>query len=302
MEVFKWILDTRPLWPEAKETKQLAVVAKRALALLSAEEQTQVLKYYFVKDAKLAIGSALLKRLAISRYGGVGWAEAQWTRDARTKPVFLRPDGSEPVLFNVTHQAGVVALVALVGRPPSSAASVAIGVDIVCASERRARDHASIAADGWPRYVAVHEDVFSPGETARLNGLSFDDDDGRDERGGEAGRDRRLAYFYTLWCLREAYIKMTGDALLAPWLRELDFRYFAPPGERPPERRAMEVWFRDRRVDDVHMRLERLLDDDYVLCTAVRCGSADRPHLEAQVARPVAALVLDEVLDEAEAA
>ncbi|POR33289.1 L-aminoadipate-semialdehyde dehydrogenase-phosphopantetheinyl transferase, partial [Tolypocladium paradoxum] len=157
--------------------------------------------------------------------------------------------------------------------------------------ERRARDRAAVAADGWPQYVAVHDDVFAPAEAARLRALPF------------ARPDRLLAYFYSLWCLREGYVKMTGDALLAPWLRELDLRYFAPPGEAPPEDRALEVWFRGKRVDDVDMRLEWLLDE-YMVCTAVRWGKTpDGPgEGDAGMARPFTHLKMDQVLADAEAA
>ncbi|KAM4065200.1 4'-phosphopantetheinyl transferase superfamily protein [Hirsutella rhossiliensis] len=297
MTVLKWVLDTRPLWPEAKQTKDLTTTtAARALALLNAQERDQVLRFYFVKDAKLALGSALLKRLAISRHAGVAWDDAGgWTRDARTKPVFRRPrDGAEPLLFNVSHQAGLVVLVGIHHRPADHEGHVAIGVDVVCPAERRERDLSTIAAEGWARYVAVHDDVFCPAEAARLVALPR-------LLAAAADDDRLLAYFYTLWCLREAYIKMTGDALLAPWLRELDLRYFAPPGQSPPEDRALEIWFRGQRVDDVHMRLEALLDG-YVICTAVRCGQDHRTDVEAQVAQPAAHLNLDEILAEAEAA
>ncbi|KAK4913981.1 hypothetical protein LTR66_017180, partial [Elasticomyces elasticus] len=33
----------------------------------------------------------------------------------------------------------------------------------------------------------------------------------------------RMRKFYTSWALKEAYIKMVGEGLLAPWLRELEF-------------------------------------------------------------------------------
>jgi len=39
----------------------------------------------------------------------------------------------------------------------------------------------------------------------------------------------KLRNFYAHWCLKEAYIKMTGEALLAPWLRDLEFRNVRPP-------------------------------------------------------------------------
>jgi len=34
--------------------------------------------------------------------------------------------------------------------------------------------------------------------------------------------DAKLRRFYAMWCLREAYVKMSGEALLAPWLKELE--------------------------------------------------------------------------------
>jgi 4'-phosphopantetheinyl transferase len=286
--VIRWVLDTRKLWPEAKATKDLKQVASRALDLLSETEQTQVLRYHFVKDAKLQLGSCLFKRYAIARFCRVPWAEATAVRDARTKPVFLMPrtaaaaaatgdDGKEgqpeePLIFNVTHQAGLVAMFAVYRPPPG----LSIGVDIVCQDERRDRDHETINTEGWPHFVDMHADVFSPREAGRLKRLPI------------IRVDRRLSYFYSLWCLREAYVKMTGDALLAPWLGDLEMRSFAPPGERAPDVFAsgggagpalpadhagypaeLEVWFRGAKVTDVDIDLIPLLDG-YMISTAVR--------------------------------
>ncbi|KAL7795879.1 hypothetical protein V8C37DRAFT_31685 [Trichoderma ceciliae] len=256
--VFLWVLDTRLLWPEAKATKHLPGVAQRALALLSPGEQAAVLKYYFVKDAKLSLASALLKRLAISRFCRVPWFAATAVRDARTKPVFVDPSGDEPLLFNVSHQAGVVVLFGAY-LPPKG---VAIGTDIVCAGERRERDFKTIETEGWPCFVRTHEEVLSPLEVQRLRDLPF------------ARPDRLLDYFYALWCLREAYVKMTGEALLAPWLHDLEMRLFAPPGEQPPEGadKALQVWFKGARVTDADVKLDRALGDEYMISTVVRRG------------------------------
>ncbi|KAM0474305.1 hypothetical protein ACHAPX_007640 [Trichoderma viride] len=258
--VFLWALDTRNLWPEARETKQLPGVAHRALALLSDTEQAAVLKYYFVKDAKLSLASSLLKRLAISRFCRVPWASATAVRDARTKPVFITPAGDEPLLFNVTHQAGVVVLFGAYSPPKG----VAIGTDIVCAGERRERDLKHLETQGWPSYISLHSDVLSPVETQRLRGLRI------------ADRQKLLDYFYALWCLREAYVKMTGEALLAPWLADLEMRYYAPPGEIPPEGadKELEVWFKGSKVTDVDVKLDRAIGDEYMISTVVRRGEA----------------------------
>jgi 4'-phosphopantetheinyl transferase len=129
-------------------------------------------------------------------------------------------------------------------------------VDVVCPPERRARDHELLARDGWARYVDMHDSVFSAAECVRLREL------GRE-------RDEMLEYFYALWCLREGYVKMTGEALLAEWLGELEMRYFAPPGRTAPEGRELEVWFRGVRERGVDVRLVRFLED-YMICTVVR--------------------------------
>ncbi|TWU75214.1 hypothetical protein ED733_005201 [Metarhizium rileyi] len=258
--LIKWTLDTRTLWPEAKETKDLETAssqnkpkpanrslekARRALSLLTGDERASVARYYFLKDAKLALASALLKRHVVSSTLGIPFAQATPSRGG--KPAFRLPDSSEPLVFNVSHQAGLVVLVAALHAP-----GVAVGVDVVCPGERRGRDHELVVRDGWSRYVDMHEGVFAEVECVRL----------REMRGG---RDELLAYFYALWCLREGFVKMTGEALLAAWLGELEMRHFAPPGEGG----ELEVWLRGERVRDVDVRLEWYLAD-YMVCTVVR--------------------------------
>lgn len=175
-------------------------------------------------------------------------------RDERTKPIFRMPDGSQPLLFNVSHQAGLVVLLA-VHNPPTG---LAIGVDVVSPFERRARDHESIAADGWAQFVDMHAEVFCPREVTSLKRLPITE-----------SPDRPLRYFYALWCLREAYVKMTGDALLAPWLGELEMRNFAPPEEMEGDEQV--IWFEGQRVDNVLVKIQDLMDG-YMVSTAVKAG------------------------------
>uniref|UniRef100_L2GDN4 holo-[acyl-carrier-protein] synthase n=1 Tax=Colletotrichum fructicola (strain Nara gc5) TaxID=1213859 RepID=L2GDN4_COLFN len=181
--ITQWILDTRHLYPEATETKHLEQAASRALALLSADERKAVLKYYHVRDAKLSLGSHLLKRYAIT---------------------------------------GLVALFAVHGYDAANG-PVDVGVDIVCTSERRSRDHSMLRSEGWPRFVDVHADVLSPAEASFLKWqvLSAIPPGLKPGASAEDSMDFKLRCFYALWCLREAYVKMTGEALLAEWLREL---------------------------------------------------------------------------------
>ncbi|KAG6010438.1 hypothetical protein E4U21_006437 [Claviceps maximensis] len=244
----------------------------------------------------MALASALLKRHAItSSCAGVPWAEALITRDEHTKPVFRLPDGTEPLIFNVSHQAGLVCLLGVYGPP----AEVSVGVDVACPLERRNRDYALVAEDGWCKFVEMYDSVFSPEETARLKRLSFGDG------GGRLDLDGKLGYFYALWCLREAYVKMTGEALLAEWLGELEMRYFAPPSAQAPgtgregERkgRRLEVWFRGAKVEDVDVTMEWALTE-YMICTAVRGNQ--RGGLD--FGKEWTLLDIDEVLDAAERA
>ncbi|PHH83610.1 hypothetical protein CDD82_6638 [Ophiocordyceps australis] len=322
------------------------------MALLTAGERVNVLRYHFVRDAKMALGSALLKRLVIVRLARVSWQEsARWRRESRSgKPIFCKPklgavdaaagddddddddDGGnkfvldlsdaaaphgdgvsptwrgcsedEPLVFNVSHQAGVVVVVAI-GHPPPG---TALGVDIVCPLERRTRDVGILTnpdhdvsalgqgsepslgpKDGWPTFIAIHESVLCPLETARLRQLGA----------ASHGPHRRLAYFYALWCLREAFVKMTGEALLAPWLHLLEMRHFAPPDEADaPE---LEVWFKGTRATQVQMTLEKLLHD-YMVSVAVRWGQTADAGLSAGMEQPWTHLDMDAVLAEAQAA
>ncbi|ROV96707.1 hypothetical protein VSDG_05626 [Cytospora chrysosperma] len=272
--IVQWIVDTRKLWPDAEKTPQLETAAARALALLTEDERKAVLRYLFVRDAKMSLASHLLKHYVISNCCNVPWWETKITRNSKTKPVYIDPaTGASPIEFNVSHQAGLVALVASYGGD----GGVDVGVDVVCVSERQDRDHAVVNKEGWATFVDMHADVFAPSEASYLKyqirsalpaGAT-----------PETVTDVKLRYFYTLWCLREAYVKMTGEALLAPWLNVLEFRNFKPP--QPTETfgdpledgsdvvKEHDIWFEGNKVDDANVSL-RSLGPDYMTCTAVR--------------------------------
>lgn len=115
--------------------------------------------------------------------------------------------------FNVSHQAGIVSLIAAVGFK-----GVTVGTDVVCVNERLQQDYAHINKYGFDDWVDVHADVLADSEVAFMKSAPVDDR----SRGAETAIEKRLRRFYSIWCLREAYVKMTGDALLAPWLKELE--------------------------------------------------------------------------------
>ncbi|KAH6628259.1 hypothetical protein F5144DRAFT_300970 [Chaetomium tenue] len=344
--IAQWILDTRSWYPEVTQTKQLETHAARAFALLPPTSRAPILRYHHARDAKMALASALLKHYAVARLmstatataAGTGTAAATatatgkekaaawlatlatpFTRDARTKPVWIDPaTGAQPVAFNVSHQAGVVAIVAVAGYrgvgdgSAVDGAEVEVGVDVVCTSERRARDHAMLAGEGWPAFVDMHADVFAPGEVAYLKHRVLEAVPGLAAAAAgtvERVSDAKLRAFYTLWALREAYVKLTGEALLAEWLKELEFRGFRPPAPTAwwdvPGReedgevvRDIEIWFKKRRVEDVNMCL-RSMGEDYMIATAVRTPGRKEDGLGWELG-PYEVLSLEQVLDFAE--
>ncbi|RYO78299.1 hypothetical protein DL762_008761 [Monosporascus cannonballus] len=311
LKVVQYLVDTRKLWPGAAKTSQLEDVASDALELLPREERDKVLKYYFVADAKMSLVSHLLKHWVVARYAGVPWAETKLTRDERTKPVYVDA-GRQPVVFNVSHQAGLVALVAAyydrdqIPNPNADGGPnvvVDVGVDVVCTSERRDRDHRTVRADGWTAFVDMHAEVFGTREVAFLK--SGDLPLAREE-GEEQVVDSKLRFFYTLWCLREAYVKMTGAALLAPWLKDLNFLRFRPPapgreggdGAAPGEDEMItthEILFKGQEVDDVNVCI-RSIGPDYMVCTAIRTPERKEDALGIHLG-PFEYLSLEEILD-----
>ncbi|OAA62450.1 4 -phosphopantetheinyl transferase [Niveomyces insectorum RCEF 264] len=353
----QWLVDTRHLWPEAVQTRQLTTVAAPALAvLLSDEERAGILKFFHVRDAKMALASQLLKHYVVARCGGssgggsgsggggggIPWSATHLTRDARTKPVYVDPaTGAQPVAFNVSHQAGLVVLAAVYGAPAGAGGAAAsgdgfeVGVDIVSPAERRARDRQSVETEGgWPRFVDVYADVFAPGEVQYLKDEVPEEDDSTVAMDPAALPpppspsldllDRRLRAFYALWCLREAYIKMTGEALLAGWLAELEFREFrAPPvvvvsaaavtaanASGPPDLcqspdatiTHCAIQFRNHPVDDqnaVNLCL-RALGTDYMVCTMVRSPADPAQARALPTARPLEPVSLDAIVAFAE--
>jgi 4'-phosphopantetheinyl transferase len=175
-----------------------------------------------------------------------------------------------------------------------------------------------VAAEGWPAFVDMHADVFCPAEASFLKyailGARTRPD--REEMGStpEELLDYKLRCFYTLWCLREAYVKMTGDALVAPWLRELEFRNFRPPprlglltaattgglgaGGAATAAAAVtehEIWLRGRRVEDANVCL-RPLGPDYMVCTALRTPGRVEAGLRMELG-PFELVTVDEIVE-----
>ncbi|POS83773.1 hypothetical protein EPUL_004514, partial [Erysiphe pulchra] len=270
IKVVKWVLDTRNLWcipgnfKAREEVQVLRKVASRALNLLSGKEQESVLRYYHVRDAKMSLASFLLKHLVITKYMSIPWTKSLISIDRYGKPYFIS-DESQPLHldFNVSHQAGVVILIAAI----TNRTEVKVGADIVCVDERRQENYTQIDVSGFFNWLSIFEEVFADIELSSIRGGSLSLEDvgiylqgaqltsmGKDildrcERRNQTISlpiltngvpseiqlesniviDVKLRQFYASWCLRESYIKMTGEALSAPWLRDLEILQVKAP-------------------------------------------------------------------------
>ncbi|KAI7299278.1 hypothetical protein KC315_g17692, partial [Hortaea werneckii] len=89
-----------------------------------------------------------------------------------------------------------------------------------------------------------------------------------------------LRRFYTYFCYKEAYIKLAGEALLAPWLRQLEFSNVRSPrpgtqarcsthGTWGEEVDDVEVRLHGRPVDDVRMKIQAF-EENFMLSTAIQ--------------------------------
>jgi 4'-phosphopantetheinyl transferase len=203
--------------------------------------------------------------------------------------------------FNVSHQAGVVSLIATVG-----AEGVSVGTDVVCVNERVKHDYEHIDKKGFFDWVDIYADVFADSEVSfmklgpvdvgtAVNGYERDalsrcqwrgrklhirTGEGKEEMESDVVITAKLRRFYAMWCLRETYVKMTGEALLAPWLKELEISNVQTPtprlnsvGERSLEEgdrtTAFRIHFKEKLVTDVVIELTAL-GKDYIVGGAVK--------------------------------
>lgn len=164
-----------------------------------------------------------------------------------------------------------------------------VGIDIVRIERDKAAARIAKEKGGFEAWVRMFADVLAPAELRRIlragEDISAQTRDGasapqRAVGGGAAGGvETGLRTFYAYWALKEAYAKMTGEGLLADWLKELEFRNVNVPGkgERGGWGQAVgdvEVWLRGERVDGVRVELIGL-GDDYVVATAVEGGDLE---------------------------
>ncbi|KAK3720015.1 hypothetical protein LTR37_004138 [Vermiconidia calcicola] len=186
---------------------------------------------------------------------------------------------------------------------------VMVGVDIVCVNERD--DYRTIDAEGYDGWVDIYEYVFSGEErwsmkydvdyiTLNDGSILPSHEIGRHDRCIERNKhiclktpegrdhsftsdvilDSKLRRFYTYFCYKESYIKLAGEALLAPWLKQLEFFNVRSPKPGQPARCSkhgtwgeevddVEVHMHGRNVNDVKMKIQAF-EENFMLSTAIQ--------------------------------
>jgi len=118
--------------------------------------------------------------------------------------------------------------------------------------------------EGFEGFVDMHEEVFSRADLEAVKATT-------------GSLDEKIRTFYAFWALKEAYVKLEGEALLANWLQETEFRNVQVPapmskeelGNSTSTRPSIEVWFRGAKQNDVELFLAPF-EDNYLIATAAK--------------------------------
>ena len=284
---------------------------------LPQDVQDQISRYVRKPDRYMSLASAVLKRLFIHRTAKIAWSDIQISKTPKphSRPYWQPPKdwsgkGYQGLEFNVSHQAGLVVLVgcktpspprdavvndqseinvctpAVINPDPNAVLeaeseidhgepeAVRIGIDVACTKEPPRTPDLSTQAK-LEEWVDVFGEMFSMREQYDMKHAALPELDGTNELEQKARR------FYTYWALKEAYIKMVGEGLLAPWLRELEFRDVPVPdrGNRKDDSwtlmpvedtQQLKVLFKNRNISHTMQTTLEAFEETFLVATMTR--------------------------------
>lgn len=227
------------------------------LDALRPAEQQAVKRYYFAADRRMSLASNLLKYLYVHHTCGVPWKDIVLSRTAmpQNRP-YYQSNTSTRIEFNVSHQASLTILAGTIAPSQELLKQIPsgdipqedfpqLGIDITCINERRNKNPTTIPE--FKEFVTIFSDVFSANELSTMTNpkealikarrLGYAETvipdqihaDGTESHNEQAIIQFGLRLFYSYWALKEAYLKMTGEALLADWIKTLEFKNVFPP-------------------------------------------------------------------------
>jgi 4'-phosphopantetheinyl transferase len=178
-------------------------VLQRFEALLAPDERERHGRFVHERTRAEYLLARGLARTVLAGYTGMSPAALRFTADAFGKPLLREPLGVPGVQFNLSHSHGVIVCAAALGRQ--------VGIDV---------------EDGGRRMECLDlaERYFAPAEVAHLRTLHG---------------DARQAAFFTIWTLKEAFVKAIGHGLSFPLdafafeLEQGRLRRFVPPSSLP---------------------------------------------------------------------
>ncbi|MBI2567409.1 MAG: 4'-phosphopantetheinyl transferase superfamily protein [Candidatus Schekmanbacteria bacterium] len=162
--------------PAAADARMLSYCER----LLSSDERDRRDRFHFQRHRHQFLVSHALVRTTLSRYSHVEPERWEFSTNAHGRPEIAVPCQSPPLRFNLSHTDGLIAC--------AVALAVDVGVDVEDATRSTA-------------VAAIARRSFSPAEVNALEALP-----------GARQTDR----FFSLWTLKEAYIKARGLGLALP--------------------------------------------------------------------------------------
>lgn len=161
--------------------------------LLTPQERSQELRFYFADDRRRYLVTRALVRTVLSRYFEVAPADWRFSANPYGRPMIANVAHQQCGLcFNISHARGLIALAVARHRE--------VGVDVENVSTREVS-------------LAIADRFFSASEVAELTCVP---------------RERQQDRFFEYWTFKESYIKARGMGLSIP-LQLFSFHY---PHER----------------------------------------------------------------------